>query len=175
MDEARPSVEAQIRSAQERGEFDNLPGAGKPLHLPEVHDPDWWIKAKLEREQLDPSAVLHPTLALRREAEGFPETLADLPCEQDVREVLSDYNDRVKAEWRRPAAGPSLPFVAHLVDVEALVARWRDLTAERGGTPPPQASAGTGEPVPCAPPPPVRRRGVWVTRLRSGWLRRPRP
>ena len=40
-------VERAIREAQERGEFDNLPGAGKPLRnlgSPDVEDPDWWVK-----------------------------------------------------------------------------------------------------------------------------------
>jgi hypothetical protein len=125
------SVEAQIRAAQARGDFDDLPGAGKPLHLPDVHDPDWWIKAKMQREHLDASALLHPTLALRREAEGLPESLTDVDSEDAVRELLLDFNERVKAEWRRPASGPSLPVVARLVNVEAMVARWSVLSAER--------------------------------------------
>ena len=36
-----PDVEAQIRAAQARGDFDDLPGKGKPLKLPDVHDPNW--------------------------------------------------------------------------------------------------------------------------------------
>jgi hypothetical protein len=38
-------VEKQIREAQERGEFDNLPGAGKPLRGIDADrdDPDWWV------------------------------------------------------------------------------------------------------------------------------------
>ncbi|HVD28538.1 MAG TPA: DUF1992 domain-containing protein, partial [Mycobacteriales bacterium] len=39
-------VEAQIRQAQERGDFDDLPGKGKPI--PGLDDPDdeqWWIKS----------------------------------------------------------------------------------------------------------------------------------
>lgn len=48
-----PFADGIVREAIERGEFDNLPGKGKPLHLKRVGDPDWWIKDKLEREQLD--------------------------------------------------------------------------------------------------------------------------
>ena len=48
-----PFADRIVREAIERGEFDNLPGKGKPLHLKRVGDPDWWIKDKLEREQLD--------------------------------------------------------------------------------------------------------------------------
>ena len=46
-------IERQIREAQERGEFDNLPGAGKPIEgLEGPHDELWWLKRMLEREQL---------------------------------------------------------------------------------------------------------------------------
>ena len=40
--------------------FDDLPGAGKPLDLPEKHDPDWWVKRLIEREKitgLAPAAI----------------------------------------------------------------------------------------------------------------------
>jgi len=38
-------VDKQIREAQERGDFDDLPGAGKPLpHLGDPDDADWWVK-----------------------------------------------------------------------------------------------------------------------------------
>ena len=128
--DGRPNVEAQIRAAQERGDFDDLPGAGKPLQLPAVHDPDWWVKSYVRREGIDTSALVHPTIALRREAHTFPESLATLTNEDQVRAVLEDFNRRVKAEWRRPMAGPSLPVVARQVAVDPLVERWRALPAE---------------------------------------------
>ncbi|MGZ6734795.1 MAG: DnaJ family domain-containing protein, partial [Nocardioides sp.] len=37
-------VDVQLRAAMERGDFDDLPGAGKPIEgLGEEHDPDWWL------------------------------------------------------------------------------------------------------------------------------------
>ena len=46
-------VERQIREAMERGEFDDLPGAGKRIaDLDKPHDELWWIKQKLRRENL---------------------------------------------------------------------------------------------------------------------------
>jgi len=128
--EGRPNVEAQIRAAQERGDFDNLPGKGKPLHLPEVYDPYWWVKSYVRREGIDTSALVHPTIALRREADTFPESLAVLTTEEQVRAVLEDFNRRVVAEWRRPMTGPSLPVVARQVAVEPMVERWRELRLE---------------------------------------------
>lgn len=58
-------VERQIREAMERGEFDNLSGAGKPLPA-ESYDELWWVKQTLRRENV---SYLPPTLALRKEAE----------------------------------------------------------------------------------------------------------
>ncbi|MGH3508176.1 MAG: DUF1992 domain-containing protein, partial [Nocardioidaceae bacterium] len=74
-------VDRAIREAQERGEFDDLPGAGKPLDLGNQSDPDWWIKGLIQREQLDMTAALPPGVALRREVEQLPQTLADVPTE----------------------------------------------------------------------------------------------
>jgi len=130
--DGRPNVEAQIRAAQERGDFDDLPGAGKPLELPSVYDPDWWVKSYVRREGIDTSALVHPTIALRREADTFPESLAELTSEEQVRAVLEDFNQRVVAEWRRPVAGPSLPVVARQVVVESMVEGWRALRADAG-------------------------------------------
>ena len=50
----------------ERGEFDDLPGAGKPIEdLGDQHDPDWWLKQLIEREKITGS--LPPALELRKE------------------------------------------------------------------------------------------------------------
>ena len=57
-------VEKMIREATERGDFDNLPGMGKPLNLKGLDDPDWWAKQKIKDEDLDSSALLPPTLQL---------------------------------------------------------------------------------------------------------------
>src|ERR1700753_2779456 len=59
-------VDLQIQQAMERGEFDDLPGAGKPLgDLGSPYDRDWWLKKLIEREQI--TGVLPPALQLRKE------------------------------------------------------------------------------------------------------------
>ncbi len=46
-------VDRRIREAQERGEFDDLPGSGKPLaDLDAPYDELWWVKKLVRREQL---------------------------------------------------------------------------------------------------------------------------
>lgn len=161
-----PDVEAQIRAAQARGDFDDLPGKGKPLKLPEVYDPDWWIKSKLQREGVDTSALVHPTIALRREADTFPESLADLTSEDQVRAVLEDFNRRVVAEWRRPTAGPSLPVAARQVAVEPMIERWRAVRAamERPETDRAEVQADAARSTSTASAP----RGRWWRRAAGG-------
>ena len=64
-------VERLIREATERGEFDNLPGQGKPIKgLNGRDEENWWIKAYLEREQLP--LPLPTSLALRKEVTELP-------------------------------------------------------------------------------------------------------
>ncbi len=47
-------AENKIEAAMQEGEFDNLPGFGKPFEFDELHyDPHWWIRRKMRREQLN--------------------------------------------------------------------------------------------------------------------------
>jgi Domain of unknown function (DUF1992) len=115
-------VERQIREAIERGEFDNLPGAGRPL--PGINgreDENWWVTSLLEREQLP--MPLPTSLALRREVADLPQTLADVPDEQTVRDIIEDLNRRIRDSHRRRVDGP--PIVVKPVDVEQTVIDWR--------------------------------------------------
>ena len=57
-------VERQIREAMERGEFEDLPGSGKPIDgIDRPYDPGWWAKEWIRRERL-----LDEARDLRREA-----------------------------------------------------------------------------------------------------------
>lgn len=131
MERYESAVDRAIREATERGAFDNLPGAGKPLHLRNPGDDDWWLKQLVEREQITGAELVPPTIALRREADTYPEALVGLTDEDSVRAVLEDFNVRVRADWRRPGVGRGLPVIARPVDVEDMVARWRALRAAR--------------------------------------------
>lgn len=58
----RVVAENKLRAAIEAGEFDNLPGLGKPSPLiDEPYDPFWWVRRKLRDEQLpaDPADGWH--------------------------------------------------------------------------------------------------------------------
>ncbi|MCB1252156.1 MAG: DUF1992 domain-containing protein [Austwickia sp.] len=120
-------IERLIREATERGEFDNLRGAGKPLDLGSPDDPDWWIKKKLRAEGLDGAGAVPAVLSLRKEAAGFPESLREIRTEAGVRTVLEDDNDRCRRDRLMPRDPKTPPLVAPILDVDAMVARWRQL------------------------------------------------
>ena len=115
-------VDRQIREAIERGEFTNLPGQGKPIKgLNGRDDENWWVKAYLERERLP--LPLPTALALRKEVMELAETLADVPDEESVREIIRDLNYRIATSHGIRVDGP--PIVIRLVNVEQAVAEWR--------------------------------------------------
>jgi DnaJ homologue, subfamily C, member 28, conserved domain len=115
-------VDRQIREAIERGEFDDLPGQGKPIKgLNGRDDQNWWVKAYLEREHLP--LPLPTALALRREVATLQQTLADVADEESVREIVWDLNHRIAESHRIRLDGP--PIVIGLVNMERAVAEWR--------------------------------------------------
>lgn len=115
-------VETSIQQAIRRGEFDDLPGAGKPLQgLHDTHDPDWWIRRKIQTEKL--SGLGPPALMLRVEHAEMATTLDLLAREGDVREAVEDFNRRVIEARRQLLGGP--PVITPTLDAEAEVSAWR--------------------------------------------------
>jgi hypothetical protein len=121
-------VDHQLRLAMERGEFDNLPGAGKPIaDLGAQHDPDWWIKRLVEREKI--TGVLPPALQLRKDDAELDARLDRHTAESEVRRVLEEFNARVMKARYTPVDGP--PLITMPRDVDAEVAQWRARMQER--------------------------------------------
>lgn len=120
-------VDLQVRQAMERGEFDDLPGQGKPIpDLGVEHDPDWWVKKLVERENI---ALLPPALALRKEDAELHDRLDRVSVEAEVRRELEDFNRRVVEARRQLQGGP--PVVTPTRDVDAEVAAWRERRTAR--------------------------------------------
>ena len=121
-------VDLQIQEAMARGDFDDLPGYGKPIRdLGSEHDPDWWLKKLVEREQV--TGVLPPALALRKEDAELDGRLDALNVEAEVRREVEDFNARVIRARYTPVDGP--PLITQPRDVEAAVAAWGRRRAER--------------------------------------------
>ena len=114
-------ADRQIREAQARGDFDNLPGKGKPIAgLDEPYDEMWWVKQWLRRENL---SVLPPTLTLRREVEQARELALSARTEAAVRAIVAGINAKIVEANRKPADGPPTNLMP--LDVERVVGQWR--------------------------------------------------
>ncbi|RYP81111.1 DUF1992 domain-containing protein [Nocardioides guangzhouensis] len=106
-----------------RGDFDDLPGAGKPIEgLGSDPDPDWWLKKLVEREQI--TGVLPEALQLRKDDLELDALLDRQPNEEHVRRELEDFNRRVVNARRQLLGGP--PVITPTRDVEGEVAAWRE-------------------------------------------------
>lgn len=115
-------VDRQIRMAQERGEMDNLPGAGKPLPNRPGGTMEW-VTQKLREENHDTSVLLPPSLRLPKEVAELPARLRKVTTEREVRDIVADLNDRIAAVHRNPQVGP--PLRLGPLDVDDVVHRWR--------------------------------------------------
>ncbi|NGO13085.1 DUF1992 domain-containing protein [Streptomyces sp. HC44] len=124
-------VDKQIREAEARGEFDQLPGAGKPLPsgTDTSYDELWWIKQKMAREGL---SVLPPTLALRKEAEDALARASQAPSERVVRQIVTEINAKIREMMFKPPPGPPLGLKPY--DVEEIVREWREGLRRKGGS-----------------------------------------
>ena len=114
-------AEEQIREAQEAGEFENLPGFGKPIPgIDEPYDENWWVKEKLRREQI---SALPPALEIARDKERTLAALASLTSEAEVRRELAALNERIRRTHYGCLWGP--PCDTLPVEVEVLVRQWK--------------------------------------------------
>ncbi|MFI7146601.1 DUF1992 domain-containing protein [Nonomuraea sp. NPDC050022] len=119
-------IDRQIREATERGEFDNLPGAGKPLpDLDKPYDEMWWIKQKVRSEGL--SMPLPPTLALRKDAQEARAEAVGARSEAEARRIIEEINARIREAIRTGLQGPPLNLMPY--DVERVISEWRDRQA----------------------------------------------
>jgi hypothetical protein len=141
-DKYRALIDGHVGQAERRGDFDDLPGRGKPQADDGApYDENWWVKGLIEREGLDMTAALPPSLAVRKELQSLPATLAGLPFESSVRDHLDGLNKRIRDARLNTIAGP--PVVLRDVDVEEIVAEWRAARrrADQSPTGPGEASA----------------------------------
>jgi hypothetical protein len=116
-------IDRQIREATERGEFDDLPGAGEPIpDLDKPYDEMWWVKRKLRNEGL---TYLPPSLALRKEAQDALEAALQASSEADARKIVGGINQQIREANRKGIDGPSVMLVPY--DIERVAEQWREL------------------------------------------------
>jgi hypothetical protein len=119
-------IDKEIRDAMERGEFDDLPGKGKPLpDIDRPRDELWWVRQKLKRENVQ---LLPPSLQVRKDLDAVRERIAATDDEKVVRALVAAINEKIREVTRSIVSGPPSTLVA--LAVERVVERWRD---ERAG------------------------------------------
>jgi hypothetical protein len=145
-------IDRQIREAAERGEFDNLPGAGKPLPgAGQQDDENWWLRGYLRREGVTGDTLFPTPLLLRRQVDDLAETVRPLRSEAQVRDVVAELNERILDCLRQPS---ELRIPLRRVNADDVVRRWR---AERSTMDSP-GPASQAELEPPAAARPARRR-----------------
>ncbi len=117
-------IDQQISEAEQRGAFDDLPGAGKPIpNRGEADDGQAWLAGWLRREGVSAEVALPTPLRLRRESERLAETVHTLPSQERVRAAVAELNERIM-NWRKLPVGP--PIFVRLVDCDEMLARWAE-------------------------------------------------
>ncbi len=120
-------IDQQIEQGRARGDFDGLPGHGKPIEgLEQPRDEMWWVRDKLRRENVE---YLPPSLAIRKTAAEARQRALDAPSESAARAILEEINEEIRQLNRSNVTGP--PTTLMPFDVEEVLGERR----ERGGPP----------------------------------------
>jgi hypothetical protein len=110
-------IDRQISDAEKRGEFDDLPTAGKPLgDLGKSSDPNWWIKGKLRKEGL---SYTPPSLALKKAAADALDAALEADSDERAREIVETINGEIRQANRKGIKGP--PVLFRPLDVEGVL------------------------------------------------------
>ena len=114
-------LDKQIREAEARGEFKDLPGLGKPIEgLDKPYDDMWWLRDLMKREDLQ---YLPETLQARKEIEEELERISRMREEHRVRDALAALNAKIEKANRTLVDGP--PLNKSTVDIEDFIDRWK--------------------------------------------------
>ena len=96
-------AERRIREAAERGEFDDLPGAGQPLPgLSGTYDPDWWVKEWIRRTSLEETlaevrSTIRAELPKLKASPDSPETSGRI---KELNETIEALNRKLPVHQR---------------------------------------------------------------------------
>ena len=98
MDAISIIAEQRIREACERGDFDSLPGAGKPLELEDdSHIPE---DLRMAYKLLKNAGYVPEEVLDRKEAQSIVDAL----------EKCGDEQEKIRQMWSSPALRPAIPM-----------------------------------------------------------------
>ena len=109
--------EALVGEARDRGDFDRLPGKGKPLRVSSRP----WVDEWAEREGV--KEALPAALELQKEARARLGAILQLETEAQVRAAVKALNQRIGKANATMTHGP--PSRVAPLDVDDVVQRWR--------------------------------------------------
>lgn len=119
--DVKDPVEEQIKEAIARGDFDNLPGQGRPL--PKGDDgPGWWARRQIEQMRRQDRLADLSTRIDRDLGEVWV-----LREETAVRERVAEFNAEIEAANRDVPADEQL----ELLDPADVLATWRRMYRAR--------------------------------------------
>ena len=90
----RNLVERRIVEAMERGEFDNLPGQGKPLHIdtpPPVNEDLWWMLKIMRQANVVPDEIRY-----RKRIDELREELQTAANERELLVAVRELNAEIR-------------------------------------------------------------------------------
>ena len=97
-------AERRLREAAERGEFDDLPGAGRPIPgLDGTYDPNWWVKEWIRRTSLEETVA-----GIRSTIRSDLPKLKASPDSPETAQRLAELNDMIEAANRELPTGQRL-------------------------------------------------------------------
>jgi hypothetical protein len=86
-------VEKRIQEAQKKGEFDNLPGRGKPIHLED--DSRIPEELRLAYKILKNADCLPPEIETKKEIRQMEDLLENIPDEKEKYRLIKKINFKI--------------------------------------------------------------------------------
>ena len=117
-------VEDKVREAQQRGDFENLPGKGRPLHLSD--NPLVPSHVQMAHRLLANAGFAPDWVELAKEIDAYTarcRTLIERGREQEARELLAEVVKKTRL----------FNLKVPLFTMQRAIPRWQDLTEEAPG------------------------------------------
>ena len=89
----RNLVERRITEAMQRGDFDNLPGQGKPLDIerpPAKNEDLWWVLKIMRQANVVPDEIRY-----RKRIDQLRDQLSAARTEREVRGIIGELNEQL--------------------------------------------------------------------------------
>jgi len=96
------NIEEHIRRAMEQGEFDDLPGKGRPLNLDEnpLEDPDWRLAHHMLRSEGFTLPWIETYREIKKEMDGSRQSLVCTWAWRQAAQSDKEASEEIESEWQ---------------------------------------------------------------------------